>query len=369
MKELPNFVESLVDLAIKIQQIPAPTFHEGQRAAFIAQEFESISLCDVEINRSGNVYGRLVAPDASGGNAPLVISAHLDTVFPANTDLHLVRQEERLYGPGIGDNALAVACLVILPKLLREREIILTRDIWLVANTCEEGMGNLDGMKAVYKRFQERPKAYIILEGIGLGDIFHRGLAVTRYRITVDTPGGHSWTDYGSPSAIHELAKLVNVLTDLDLPNNPRTSLNIGVIAGGTSINTIASKAWFELDLRSELSTYLRNLALEIENLVMKANRTNIQVRAELVGQRPSGFISANHWLVRLAAECLAEQGIKPLLRIGSTDANIPLSQELPAICLGLTTGGRTHTHDEYINIPPLAQGIESLFQLIYRIT
>lgn len=367
MTEIKEYVKSLVDLAIQIQQIPAPTFHEDQRAAFINQVFKSEALADVEFDRAGNVYGRLATTGSPKAIAPLVVSAHMDTVFPHGTDLGLARQEDRIQGPGIGDNALGVASLVVLARLVREREVDLKRDLWLVANTCEEGMGNLEGIKAVCARFKREPKAYLILEGIGLGDIFHRGLAVTRYRISVDTPGGHSWTDYGTPSAIHELARLVTMLADLDLPTNPRTSLNVGVISGGTSINTIAANAWLELDLRSEQSTYLRNLAFEIEGMLLKANRNNVQVHARQVGQRPAGSIPANHWLVKLARDCLSEQGVSPLLRIGSTDANLPLSLGFPAICLGLTTGGRAHTCDEFINLPPLTQGIESVFQLICR--
>ena len=368
MKELQEHVANLIDLAVQIQQIPAPTFHEARRANFIFNLFKKAGLSNIETDPQGNVFGRVETTGPWKSKAPIVVSAHLDTVFPLESDLKVTQEPQRVHGPGIGDNSLGVACLAVLPEILRDRQIDLERDLWLVANTGEEGMGNLEGMKAVCSRFKSEPKAYIILEGIGLGDIFHRGLAVSRYRITVDTPGGHSWSDYGSPSAIHELARLVSAFTSLNLPANPRTSLNVGVISGGTSINTIASNAWLELDLRSEQAISLRKLVSEIEDLVVKANQTNVTVHASQVGKRPAGSLPANHWLVQLASECLMDHGIKPVLRIGSTDANYPLSQGFTAICLGLTTGGRAHSRDEFIHIPPLSQGIEALVQLICAI-
>ena len=362
-----NFIERVVDLAIKIQQIPAPTFQENQRGQFIHQVFKSEGLADVEIDSAGNVYGRLAATFSRKSAKPIVISAHLDTIFPIDRELHIIRQGERLAGPGIGDNSIGLAGLVGLTWMLYERNVSLNRDIWLVANTGEEGLGNLVGMKAVCDRFKDQVKAYIILEGIGLGEIFHRALAVSRFRVTITTPGGHSWTDYGSPSAIHEIARLITSLDRLDLPANPRTTLNAGVISGGTSINTIAANASFELDIRSEQSDCLQDVVAQLNELIMGANRDKVRAYAELIGQRPSGAIPAGHWLVQLASRCLLDQGIMPNTHIGSTDANIPLSRGFPAICIGLTTGGRAHTMDEFIHITPLARGIESLFQIIYE--
>ncbi len=360
-----NFIERVVDLAVKIQQIPAPTFHESERAQFVRQVFTAEGLLDVEIDKVGNVYGRLASAHGARSSAPIIVSAHLDTIFPGDRDLRFIRQGDRLAGPGIGDNSTGVAGLIALVWLLRERSVYLNRDIWFVANTGEEGLGNLAGMKAVCDRFKDQAKAFIILEGIGLGEVFHRALAVSRFRISVNTPGGHSWTDYGSPSAIHEISRLVTALSGLDLPLNPRTTLNVGVITGGTSINTIAANASFELDIRSEQSECLQDVVDHVHNLVLDANRKKVRVSAEKIGERPSGSISANHWLVQLASRCLIDQAVKPNLHIGSTDANIPLSQDLPAICVGLTTGGRAHTMDEFIYIPPLVKGIESVFQII----
>jgi tripeptide aminopeptidase len=366
-----ELISRLIDLAIAIQQIPAPTFHEAQRAEFVRSRFAEEGLVDVEVDATGNVYARL---PGSGREQPLVVSAHLDTVFPSSVDLHFERESEpragtgtasRILGPGIGDNSLGVAALSGLVWALRQRGLSLPGDLWLVANTGEEGLGNLLGMQALVERFGSSPIAYIILEGMGLGQVYHRGLGVRRYRITVHTSGGHSWIDYGQPSAIHELTALSARIAALDLPGTPRTTLNIGIISGGTSVNTIAAEAMLELDLRSESTESLEALAGQVGQLVQAAQKPGVKVEAEVIGQRPSGELPSDHALVRLAQNCLRAVGIEPHLNNGSTDANLPLKRGLPAVTIGLTTGGRAHTVHEFINIPPLEKGMEQMLRLV----
>jgi acetylornithine deacetylase/succinyl-diaminopimelate desuccinylase-like protein len=301
---------------------------------------------------------------------PLVISAHTDTVFPVNTDLTLQYAPGKLSGPGIGDNSLGVAGLFGLLWSLSARRagspgFIPTHDIWFVANVGEEGMGDLCGMRAVVDRFGGDVTAYLILEGMALGQIYHRALGVQRFRITACTEGGHSWVDYGRPSAIHELAALVFQLTSLALPRQPRTTLNVGVISGGTTVNTIAAEASLELDLRSEGERALISLVERVQALVAAANRPGVSVKAENVGNRPAGNLPADHPLVLLAMRCLKTQGISPHLSIGSTDANIPLNRGFPAVCIGLTAGHGAHTLKEYINTEPLAAGMAQLLALV----
>lgn len=369
----------LLDLTVAIQQIPAPTFQEGERAAFIQERFQAEGLLDVSIDEAGNLYGRL---PGWGGSRPLVISAHLDTVFPLDTDLHITRHHvhseegpilSSVAGPGIGDNSLGVAGLFgllwELPRLNTvQPQSTLPGDIWLVANVGEEGLGNLCGMRQVVNRFGSQPLAYLIIEGMSLGQIYHRGLGVQRYSIKVNTPGGHSWVDYGRPSAIHILAEIITHLTRLSLPAKPRTTLNIGTISGGTTVNTVAAQAALELDLRSESPAVLARLAYHVEELVQQAKRSDVQVSAEIIGQRPPGEIPPEHPLVQLAVACLEELGIPPRLNIGSTDANIPLSRGLPAICLGLTHGSGSHTLAEAIQAAPLALGIQQLVNVVKSI-
>lgn len=353
-----------LDLAIQIQQIPAPTFDEGERVAFIRDRFSAENLSDVEIDPLGNVYARLLG---KGHARPVVVAAHSDTVFPRETDLGFTREPDRIFGPGIGDNSLGVAGLFGLLWALREKDVTLPGDLWLVSNVCEEGLGDLKGIRGVVDRFGSDPLAYLILEGMAYGEIFHRGLGVQRYRITAYTEGGHSWAEYGSPSAIHDLAALVTKLTALELPKTPRTSLNVGVISGGTSINTIAAQASLDLDLRSTEPAALQNLVAEVESLVAAANRPSMKYDAKIIGHRPAGSIPEKHPLVKLAAQTLEAQGTRPHLNIGSTDANIPLSRGLPAICIGLTQGRGAHTTGEFIYTERLEKGLTQLVDVVTK--
>lgn len=356
--------DRILDLAVQIQQIPSPTFEEGKRAKFLKDRFEEENLSDVGTDVLGNVFGRL---PGKGSVNSVVVSAHCDTVFPMSTNLEIRYSADAIHGPGIGDNSLGVAGLFGLVWQLREADIRLPGDVWLVANVCEEGLGDLKGMRAVVDRFGDEPFAYIVVEGMALGQVYNRGLGVQRYRITARTEGGHSWVDYGSPSAIHEIADLVTQLTALKLPKKPRTSLNVGVITGGTSVNTIAAEASLELDLRSESPKNLADLVMQVETLVAKSNRLNIKFHAEIIGQRPAGEIPADHPLVKLAVEVLANQGTQAMLNIGSTDANIPLSLGLPSVCIGLTHGSGAHTVKENIQTQPLGVGISQLVELVSR--
>ena len=372
--------ERVVDLAIQIQQIPAPTFDEGARAEFVRGLFEGEGL-DVSVDDVGNVYGKWKV--GSGGAKPLIVSAHLDTVFPIETDLRVRREGDKVFGPGIGDNSLGVAALFGLLWGLRERRPPLPvgdheaprrggwgeGEIWFVANVCEEGLGDLRGMKAVVDRFGADVTGYLVLEGMALGCVYHRGTGVKRYRITAKTAGGHSWSDYGKPSAIHELSKLVSDLTSLELPKEPRTTMNVGKISGGTSINVIASEAWMELDLRSEGQESLAELISKVEKKIGEASQADVAFEAEVIGARPAGEISANHPLIQLAQECIREQGLEPALTIGSTDANIPLSKGYPALVLGITTGGGAHTTNEFINTSLVEKGLMQLVRYVTSVS
>ena len=364
---MTNTIDKIIDLIVEIQQIAAPTFHEQKRGEFIRGLFEREGLSDVSIDDVGNVYGRLKTRDSNLNVKPLIVSAHLDTVFPLDMDLSVRREVDKVHGIGIGDNSTGVAALVGLIWLIRERKVELKGDIWFVANVCEEGLGDLRGMKSVVDRFGGDVLGYLVLEGMAFGHVYHRAVGVKRYKITARTRGGHSWSDYGQLSAIHELSKLVVVLTGLALPKEPRTTMNVGKISGGTSINVIAAEAWMELDLRSEGQAELEQLILSEENLIRDANKPGLSIEAEVIGQRPAGELSTRHRLIRLAEECIREQGVEPSLTTGSTDANIPLSKSYPALVLGVTTGGDAHTKDEFINTSPLRLGMEQLVSFVSK--
>lgn len=372
---MTDIINRIIDLAVQIQQIAAPTFHEEKRAEFVRGLFEQEGLQDVAMDEAGNVYGRWKAEagQPKAGSKPLVVSAHLDTVFPFEMDLGIRREADRVHGIGIGDNSLGVAALFGLMWMLRDNPSPLTplplgegkRDIWFVANTCEEGLGDLRGMKSVVDRFGGEVTAYLVLEGMALGHIYHKAVGVKRYRVTARTQGGHSWSDYGQPSAVVELSKLVVQLSALKLPSKPRTTMNVGKIQGGTSINTIPAEAWLELDLRSEGQAELAELVEGVDRLIEAGSRQGVDVEAEVIGQRPAGEMPAGHPLVRLAQACLEEQGWEPVLTSGSTDANIPLSRGYPALVLGVTRGGGAHTKGEFIELAPIERGMAQLVRFV----
>jgi len=358
-----QWVERVIERAITIQQIPAPTFAESARAALVKRLFLQEGLTDIQIDSVGNVLARL---PGEGKARPLIVSAHLDTVFPTGTDLSVRRDDEKVYGAGIGDNSLGVAALFALIWELKASHSPLPGDIWLVGNVCEEGLGDLRGMNAVIERFGGEVTAYLILEGMALGQVYHRGLGVRRYRISIETRGGHSWVDYGRPSASHELANLIVHLNNIPLPSQPRTTLNVGVVSGGTSINTIAAQATLELDTRSEGRQELINLAAQVDDIVERAQHSEaVSITKEVIGERPTGEIPVTHPLVELTVKCIQDLGITVRLNIGSTDANAPLSRGYPAVTIGLTNGYGSHTVGEFIQIAPLYQGLRQLFSLV----
>lgn len=363
----------VLEMACAIQQIPAPTFSEGQRAVFIVEQFKRIGLEQVFLDDAGNVLAKIPGRKET---QPLVISAHMDTVFPFSTDLTLVKEVDKIYGPGIGDNSLGVAALFgvawqFFSDQGKSREKVcseLPGDIWLVANVCEEGLGDLLGMRAVVDRFTDQVKAYLVLEGMALGQIYNRALGVHRYRINARTAGGHSWVDFGKPSAIHEISGFVNQLGLLTTPSSPRTTYNVGKISGGTSVNTIASEANLELDLRSEDTHALAMLINQVQELVRAANKPGVEMTFETIGSRPSGQLSASHPLLKMAQQVLRAQGYQPNLIIGSTDANIPLSSGYPAICVGISHGAGAHTTGEFIQTRPVAKGMSQVIELVREI-
>lgn len=356
-------IEALLSDAIAIQQIPAPTFYEAPRAAYLARRFKAAGLRDVARDAMHNVYGRWTGADAT---APaLLICAHTDTVFPVETSLTVRRAEDCVFGPGLGDNSLGVAGLLGLLALWRAAEFRPPVDVWFVANAREEGLGNLGGIRAAWERLGDRLGAAIVLEGMALGRIYHAGIAVRRLRVTCTAPGGHSWTHYGRPSAIHELIAAGSRIIALTPPRQPRTTLNIGLISGGQSVNSLASSAEFYLDLRSEEAAALAALESQVRDRLRLDTDPTVQFDVAVVGDRPSGCIPVEHPLVQLAAAALEAVGQKAQYQTGSTDANALLAVGLPTVTVGLTTGGNAHRLDEYIEVGPLADGLWQVTLLV----
>ena len=361
--------QALLDLCLQIQQIAAPTGAEAERARFVAASLRGCGYADAELDDLNNVYACL---RGSRRSPALLVSAHTDTVFPAGVDLSArhAESQRRIYGPGLGDNSTGVAALLWLAGELRRSDPPPV-DVWFVANTGEEGNGNLRGMRGAVDRLQAVLGAVIVLEGMGLPRVVSRALGSRRYRISAIAPGGHSWSDFGSASAVHVLANLAADLTRLRLPPAPRSTFNIGVISGGTSVNTIAQSAELELDLRSEEPAALGGLVEQVQQIVHRFQtprwrQAGVIVNAELIGDRPAGGIADDHPLVQAAVQSLINVGVQPQLtnRISSTDANVPLSRGIPSVCIGITDGGNAHRLDEWITPDLLPRGMQHLYTL-----
>jgi acetylornithine deacetylase/succinyl-diaminopimelate desuccinylase-like protein len=357
--------EDVVAQIIAIQQIPAPTFAEAERAAYVAEQMAELGLRQVTEDELHNVYGRFPGQDPD--HPPLIISAHLDTVFPADTDLSLTWDGRLLYGPGVSDNAAGVAALLRLAQSLRDFDLRPPADVWFVANSGEEGMGNLRGMRAVVDRFGEKA-VYLVIEGGFYGHLSHQAIGVRRFRIDVETEGGHSWSDFGATSAVHVLGRLIAAIDQIKVPESPRTSYNVGVVEGGVSINTIAAHAACWLDLRSEAPKVLGALESEVRGLIerMGEHFPQAALTATLVGDRPAGRIPRQTPLVAWATAALQRGPLDTVNYIaGSTDANIPLSRGITAVCAGLTQSGNAHREDEYLDVTYIPHGLEQLLLIL----
>lgn len=356
-------VEEVLALAIAIQQIPAPTFAEAERAAFVQQQFTAVGLTDVVQDERHNVYGRYPAVRAT--RPPVIVSAHSDTVFPAGTDLTVRREGDLVYGPGISDNAAGVAGIITLAQTLPAFDFQAEADIWFVSNVGEEGLGDLNGMRAVVERFGARA-VYLVVEGGLYGQVSHQAIGVRRFRLAVETPGGHSWGSFGARSAIHELGRLIVAIDKLPVPAQPKTTYNVGVIEGGTSINTIAQAASLLLDCRSEDPGELEALVTAVTQIVEKANRRKqVSVHMAEIGNRPAGSLSREAPLVQAAEAALQAMGCRQVRFLASsTDANIPLSRGYPAVCIGLAESHHAHRLDEHLDPKNLANGLGQLLLL-----
>ncbi len=364
---LDGQTERFVDDLITLAEIPAPTFAERQRAEYVAGCLRRLELDGVEIDRAGNVLGCLGAGLPEPGVAFL---AHMDTVFPIETGLHVTRREGRLHGPGIGDNSAGLMGLLLALEAMRSAGLQPSRPIWAVATTGEEGLGDLCGARTAIQTLRDRVGHVVAIEGALLGRVTHAGVGSLRWRVRFSGPGGHSWHDFGRPSAINAAALAIADLTRLSVPVEPRTTLNVGTIEGGIGVNVIPSEASFLLDMRSIDARALKELVRQAEHVVRRASeREGVEVEIATVGDRPAGSIPREHPLVQTASTVLRHFGIEPRYDAASTDANVPLSQGIPAITVGVTHGGGIHTEDEWLEIAPCTTGVRQLLLLALALT
>lgn len=359
---LPQIVRHTLDQALAIQQIPAPTFSEQARAAYVLRQFVDQGLTNCAVDSVHNAYGLL--PGANPALPALLITAHTDTVFPLETDLQTRQEGGVIFGPGLGDNSVGVGGMLGLLAALRQQNLRVERDIWFVATTGEEGLGDLNGIKAAFARLKNRAACVINLEGLAFGHVYHAGIAVRRLHITASAEGGHSWLHFGHSSAVHGIVKLGARIADIKPPQTPRTTYNIGQIEGGQGINVIGREAGLWLDLRSEDPAALAALEQQVLALLRQLETPDLRFSVQVVGDRPAGKIAPDHPLVRSALAALEQQAIKGVLETGSTDANVPLAAGVPAVTIGITRGGNAHRHDEYIETAPIENGMRQLILL-----
>jgi len=360
LEGISTLQNSFIAEITSIAEIPAPTFFEGERAQYLSQRFREEGLDKVTIDDAGNVYGWWPGEDEKAGL--LLVVAHLDTVFPLGTDVKVREEGSRLYGPGVGDDSTGLAALVLLARLLKQYQLHMRRSVLLAGSTGEEGLGDLKGMKALLGLFRDQVRTVLAVEPGPLGRIVNQGVGSRRHKITCRTEGGHSWGAFGRPSAIHTLGRMIAAIADLEVPKEPKTTFNVGLIAGGTSVNTIAPTAEMTIDLRSVDEGQLLGLEQRVKELVLEiARKDGVEVGFQLLGDRPAGGIAPEHPLVRKIMEIHRYLGVPSALQASSTDANVPFSLGLPAVTIGLTHGGNGHRLDEYIETEPLPTGLKQL--------
>jgi tripeptide aminopeptidase len=351
----------VLELTALISAVPSPTGEETAKSLLVERLFATAGLA-TERDAIGDVVGVIPGRQSSRtGTSKLVVAAHIDTVFPIGTPLEIKRTSGRLTGPGVGDNSVAVAAAIKLADLLRIAGEVPAVDLLLTGNVGEEGLGNLRGIREVLTSRSDIG-AVVALEGHNLGRVTHVAVGSRRFRISVKGPGGHSWGDFGRPNAIHGLSKLIAELDAIPLPRSPKTTLNVGMISGGVSVNTIAPEASCLLDLRSIDESALRRLSDRVTRLVDRSNRGDaVDYTAESIGERPAGVVSADSPIVQIAAGTLTALGLEPSFDASSTDANVAIAAGIPAVCIGLTTGGNVHRTDEFIDLEPVAKGVAQL--------
>jgi len=343
---------------IRICEIPAPPFKEQERGRYFASRFAELALSDVHIDSIGNVIGFY---RGESEDPLLVLSAHLDTVFPENTDVIVRSVGSRYYAPGIADDVAGLAALIGLIQTMKAAQIRLRGSIAFVATVGEEGEGDLRGVRHLFSegRLSGKVSSFVSFDGPGVEFITHQALGSRRYRVILEGPGGHSWGDFGVVNPVHALGRAIARMADFRVPTDPRTTYNIGRIEGGESVNVIPQVAMMDVDLRSasehellRLEEFLLsaiNRAVIDENTLRAGSGQKLKLEVRPIGNRPSGETPRDTLIVRTAIEVSRALGINPILNRSSTDSNIPISLGIQAITIGVGgISGDSHRLSEW---------------------
>jgi acetylornithine deacetylase/succinyl-diaminopimelate desuccinylase-like protein len=344
------------DEQVRLTEIPAPPFAESQRGEAVKVLLAAFGL-EVGIDGVGNVVGEL---RGTNDHEIVLVAAHLDTVFPAGTDVKVRREKDRLYAPGISDNGTGLASLVAIARALHEARIKPQRTILFVGDVGEEGEGNLRGMRALVGSFQQKLKAVIVLDGSGTDHVTTKALASRRMEAVITGPGGHSWSDFGIPNPINALVRSSVRFLNTRIPATPRTTFNLGQIEGGTSVNSIPHEARLKVDIRSESEDELSRLENALRECMaagvrdeMESSRDRskgkLEWKVETLGSRPGGELGSDSPLLAALRAADIFTGNVSRIERASTDANIPLSLGIDAIAIGTGgNGGGAHSLQEW---------------------
>ncbi len=349
------------DLQLEVTSIPAPPFGEDERGEWVEAKFREFGLQEVHRDELGNVLG--VRPGVSSELPMLAISAHIDTVFPAGTKIYVRREGERLFGPGISDNGSGIAALLGLACAMDEAGLKTQAPLLLIGNVGEEGEGDLRGMRHIFaqEKWRSRIGRLLVLDGAGSDSVVSQALGSRRFEITVRGPGGHSWSDFGLPNPIVVLAQAIEKFSRIPVPLNPKTTFNVGVVEGGTSINSIPERATMRVDLRSaagsEIDRLEAALRTAIEEAVSKAQgerragRPSLGYEMRVIGSRPAAELQENARILTVVRAVDAHMKNEATVHRASTDANIPLSMGIESVAIGAGgTGGGAHTVHEWFD-------------------
>lgn len=356
-----QFLVMPLDYLLQIAQTPAPTFEEGARADLITRLWEELGY-PCERDEVGNVVTRIV-PAGAQERPALALLVHLDTVFSAETDVSVTTFPDKLVGAGVGDNSASLAVVTAFLRDLGHAAQAMNCPLWVVANVGEEGLGDLRGAKHFLAQHHKKLGAVLAVDGY-LGMAVTKAVGVKRYRAAFGGAGGHSWGDQ-SPSSLHALGVAIAGLYALHLPSTPRTTLNVGQVQGGTSVNTIASHAELLLDLRSLDADILASLEEKAQGVLHRAaQEVGVKLRLEQVGHRPGGELRAGK-LLDMARLALSEQRLELRQTSSSTDANAAIPHGVPALTLGVYKGGNAHRTDEWVQISSLSVGLRVLQRVV----
>ena len=351
---------------IRLCEIPAPPFKETARAEAYAAAFRALGLQNVRIDAEGNVLGERT------GRAPrphLVFSAHLDTVFPEGTNVTVTRQGSVLRGPGIGDDCRGLAVVLAVVRALNQANVQTAGTITFVGTVGEEGLGDLRGVKALIQHtLKGQVDRFVSVDGTGLG-ITHIAVGSLRYRVTFSGPGGHSYGAFGIANPVHALGRAIAMLAEVRPPVDPRTTFNVGRVGGGTSVNAIAAEAWMEVDMRSADRESLGALDARFHDAVDRAlaaenarweQRGRLSAVTRLVGDRPAGRLAPDAPILAAVVSVTRALGLAAALSEGSTDANLPMSLNMPAVTIDAGgTGSGAHSLDETFDTTDAWQGTQ----------